>query len=1277
MKAPAEGGTEMTDHDASPPSHVRPRRAARHSNNVMEDDTTENTFLNVVSPESTLVPPLSDDIDPLVKTSLRSDNRHAIGKRQSVNSNSRGHKSRSSGAFLLADPLTNAHHGHRDRERDARASNGGQPDRRYRNSLEQPYKSQAVQHGKERSYPRTFSAGSQAQTLGIDYGSRDVGGSESGSTSTTLTKRERDSLAGSTAVGSEPRSSITQLDMESAQIVNMALNLSESRRLATRRNVTQPTPPRLAPLPDSATGGSLRQHLQQQRRISRTISPRPDRSPRVGSGRILSPLQSPFEPDGSYRYHFSQSTLARAQKAKEYLDLMCQYRRVLDLLPPLEPSRSNKPPTASPPETPNGSAPVFKTYTNDSETKIGRPYNPLQYIRNRKVRARERKAIDGEGQGFNDVPRVSEWIDEVAKWVATGQARTPGNPALPPFAGAQAAAAFQNSPPSNNSRSTVATAKPKRPRVDWVIDPADMIADVYWLELDDNKKFVEDRHWRRVFPQGPDSSRPQPHDDMPRMTTPGSNKDSSDSTIPNEKAPPDPPPAKHEGHDHAFTSARDRAQQKLRALKGHHRQASSVNNRDFLRIRRGSVSESSDTDSDRRRRRAGTVNARSVLEKQMEEMIAREQRAADAGAPYDHYALRMKFASINPMTPERDLLQNNSPDASKTNSHRRAHSHADLSEVEGKTTGTKRVSPPTQFTGRSSLEVPSRSRRLSVDYDTSQPNSPVMRPVREGGLVPAIGMDLSPMNSRPSSPSRNPLTKVKSMFRERSKERTTDNYASAEEPESAILTDKLVATPDLDWSAVSSPERRPSRSPLGRIVTRGTDSSHKSHKSTSSAKLRPEDMGTGLRSLFRGPRIDTVLRSGVSKISDMMWKKDVSGGGDDNSSTSSSSDSEAEAARGRSRGPRGWRRGHGREPSTQNGKSLLETMPQFVSTVDHAQPSSNGDTLLPHPPAQPLSRRSSRFDLLKPPRIDIQNASPSISPPPLVDRQRGAAGISDNQEPQKKDHREVDTTDVFDTAVSTFRKQRQFSTASSAAARHWSIADRGGMGPPTRTSVNKRDIARLRALLLSSGIHALEVDRRAQERKLLTSPKNTGQATHDATTPAPGSPFTFSEIIKLCPDPETQKKVLARPVPQTEVYMVAARALSSSIENSAMQYQSASDRFSLVTAPALERRVEELRFKVAGELTELTHRATDEADEANHDLVAGQRLKVKRVVDVIEKMLRRRRRRFRWVRRAGWLGVEWALVGFMWWVWFVVTVMRFFLGLVGGVLRGVRWLLWL
>lgn len=1210
----------MTDQDASPLSNLRPQRAARHSRSPYRGgNTADGSFLSTAASDSTT--DISPDVFGLQgQTPPNPDGRSHAEKRLSAGVH-RAHKHRSSGGFLLADPLLTRHNSTRPRDSQTHASG-----KRQQRSFEQ-HTHKAAQNGQEGQLlgdPPSTTQGAGSDPV------RPRGNAEESSTSTTITKR--DSLAGDTAADS-PRTSTAQLDMESAQIVNMALNLSESRRLAARRNVSQPTPPRLVPLPDNAPGGSLRYHLQQQRKMSRTVSPKPDRSPRIGGGRVFGSLQPAFEPGATYRYHFSKSTLARAQKAKEYLELMAQYRRILELVAPLEPERLART-WATPPTTPNGSAPVSRTPTNE-ETKIGRPYNPLQYIRNRKVRARERRAIDGEEQGFTDVIKVSEWVDDVAKWVATRQARSPGNPGFPPFANAQMAA-LQASPPSTNGRAGAVT-KPKRPRVDWVIDPVDMLADVYWLELDDNKKLVEDRHGRRVFPQGLDVTRPLSRDEMPRLTTPGSAKDSWEAHTPGEKATPDPPPSRHD-HEHVLSAARDRAQQKFRALKGsHHRHTSSITNRDLLRLHRGSLSESSDTDSDRKRRARGGPGStvRSVLEKQMEEMIAREQREAESHPLYDHAAQRM---TLPLMIPERE------PPGSDASSRR---IYAELSETEGKGLGLKPLplprSPP-QNAGRASLEVPG-SRRFSVDDDTSQPNSPDSRPARESGVVPAISLDLSPASSRAGSPHRNPLTRVKSMFRERSKERNAEAHRVGED---GVVTlsppaEGWIRTPEPAGSGVSSPQRRPSRSPIGERAL-----GHRSHKSLSSAKLRAEDGGISFRSLLRGPRIDTVLRSGVSKVSDMLWRKE-------DSSSTSSDDSDGES-RGRPRRPR-----HGRSLSVQDAKSLLETTQLMPDYAGHLQ----------HPPARPLSRRSSRFDLLKPPRIDVQSASPSTSPPPVMVRHHEPLASDTESQLGRDDVRAVAAR--LDAAVTLPHHP------ASSSSRQWSITDRST--PPTPTAaVSKREVARLRALLLSAGIHAMEIDRRAKQRRLLPSPIPSPIPAPTAARPTPPNappPLTWQEIACFAPDPAARHRLLTTPLAQTEVYPLAARTVASSAESSTAHLNALAARFGAETAPNLLHRVESLRAKVADELTDLTQAAADAADEASHDLVVGQRLKVKRVVDAMDKMLRRRRRRFRWVRRAGWLVVEWVLVGCMWYVWFVVMIARVVLGVGKGFVRGVRWLLWL
>jgi len=213
----------------------------------------------------------------------------------------------------------------------------------------------------------------------------------------------------------------------------------------------------------------------------------------------------------------------------------------------------------------------------------------------------------------------------------------------------------------------------------------------------------------------------------------------------------------------------------------------------------------------------------------------------------------------------------------------------------------------------------------------------------------------------------------------------------------------------------------------------------------------------------------------------------------------------------------------------------------------------------------------------------------------------------------------------------------------------------------------------------------MEMDRRARERKVVNLPvlPNTKSDSENSDSMPPGAEIvpafasTWSEVANMCPDQDIKRRLIARPIAQTDMYPLAARALRAAIEAEARRWETATDKLVNQTGPNLEKRVDHLRETVGGQLTGLTRKAVEDADEAGHDLVVRQRLKVNKVVATIEKMLRRRRRRFRWVRRAGWLSLEWMLIGIMWYVWFVVMIARVIFGVGRGFVGAVRWLLWL
>lgn len=1097
------------------------------------------------------------------------------------------------------------------------------------------------------------------------------------SAGTGAARRHDDFLHPSPGVPS-PGSSNASADMDSTQIVSMALNLSESRRLAQRRLVSQTMPPRLASLPsDNTVGGTLKQQLQQQRRVSRTISPRPERDavPRVASGGKVSgngTLQPAFEPmgtEGSFRYNFSNSTMARAQKAKDYMELLAQYRRVIELLPPLKPNSLSKVSTSEfSPSMP------MSLDTVNATGQIGRPYDPLQYIRNRKVRARERKTIDGEHQGFGDVSRVTDWIDDVAKWVATRQIRTPGSPALPPFCGADLFS-MEHSPPTQIPRAASATVKAKRPRNDWVIEPADLLADIYWLEQDDHKRLVENRHWQRVFPQDSGLYRPlsRATDEPESCNTIGVDRVNEKSMTNSKLEGIDPPPS----------STRGKAREKLREIRGFHRHSGlshgDKHNHSRLRVRRDSSSSSSSSDSETRSRRGTSGDTdKDILEKQMMEMMERDAREAkeeDAKRPQEAEVKQLK-PRPSQITAARPPMSTNFTTPSRQPSH--SEFRIDASEIEDKAIGRSRTGSP-QRPSRESLDVPSfRGRRMSIGSESSAPNSPDYRSSRRDNyFIPGIGADLSPASSRAGSPSRNPLSRVKQIFRDRSRDRVAERHhdavpgeieGSAEIATKAAL--RISSTPDMGPDKASSQSRTNSIGPGPKVASRTTGDSHKSHRKSNS--LRLVDPGAGLRSLFKGPRIDSVLKSGVSRVSDLFWKKDSEEEEEGSDSTASLSDDSDDEDRGRrkatdSLSPTPSLRNISIHPKQEG--HFLDVMPAFIPASEHkGRQSRSGSGSVPV--SRTTSRRSTRFELLKPPRIDISAATDPPSEP-NKDLMPDASDIATRLGCIAES---LSHSDLLQQGPSR-RSQISGHGLSAESVRnsgHFSISNQNlsSQSDP----ISRHEVARLRTLVLSSGIMAMEMARRANEPTTLTAETSCGT---NHVLSALGNKVAWPEIAQLV-SADQRRELLAQAVSQADLFPLTAHVLGTAIHSSRQRWQSEAESFKHRTRTELiNGRIEQLRQRVGLDLTAMTRTAAEEADEVGGDLVDGQRRKVKAVVDVIDKLLRRRRRRFRWVRRAGWLALEWLLVGFMWYVWFVVMIARIFLGVGKGVVRGVRWLLWL
>ena len=228
-------------------------------------------------------------------------------------------------------------------------------------------------------------------------------------------------------------------------------------------------------------------------------------------------------------------------------------------------------------------------------------------------------------------------------------------------------------------------------------------------------------------------------------------------------------------------------------------------------------------------------------------------------------------------------------------------------------------------------------------------------------------------------------------------------------------------------------------------------------------------------------------------------------------------------------------------------------------------------------------------------------------------------------------------------------------------------------------SLSRRELARLRASMYSSAVLARELSRRANQPRVRGSGDANGSGKalcvrRKAATSGESELLTWPDVAVYSTNPA---ELTHRPIRHVELYPLAAQVLGGAIQRSGQSWQTSAELFASATIPALMERADSLRSRVAVELSGLARKAADDADVVSQDLVAVQRLQVIRVEDTIEMMLRRRRRRFRWVRRAGWLTVEWMLVGIMWFAWLVVMIARVFMGSYRGIVAGVRWLLWL
>lgn len=310
--------------------------------------------------------------------------------------------------------------------------------------------------------------------------------------------------------------------MDPAQLVQMALNLSESRRRHVSSSLPIPVTPaggrRVVSALDSGYG-TVKSGSSGGKRASYLSSDAPESyktSPHDRDG------HEPAREGDNVVYTFSPATLSRAEKARRYFELASEHRRLLEHLPPLK-SDASAPENYSLQATSSPGSAHFDMNRVPSNTtfkrQLGRMYNPLQALRNRRLRNRERRPLTAPPDTWQDTDRIKRWIDGVEA-TSNDPSFRPGEDRvrLPAFSGELEGEIERPETANRHRRTDTVNSVITRPDNGWSIEPAELLADTYWVEKEDNKTIIEDRHGNRILPlrsrlsvEGPRRSREFDH----------------------------------------------------------------------------------------------------------------------------------------------------------------------------------------------------------------------------------------------------------------------------------------------------------------------------------------------------------------------------------------------------------------------------------------------------------------------------------------------------------------------------------------------------------------------------------------------------------------------------------------------------------------------------------------------------------------------------------------------------------------------------------------------
>ena len=1067
------------------------------------------------------------------------------------------------------------------------------------------------------------------------------------------------------------RKATSAFDADQAQIVNFALILSENRRrqFSTGRFASADysgslplapigdLPPTTPALPSSQTLRSLSQQKQSEfgnakRADSKTYlkSPRDPQRTQNESGSDQNSLAVLF-PAGSITvdagdFYPSEATLLRVERAKAELELNYEYRRLLQYLPKIPVPQTSRPSTAR--QSASG--------LGDSTEALGRLYNPLQYIRNRKARVRERSLLNAEAEGWKDVDAVRGWVDKVAGEQQRHDSNTSDSIMLPPFPPIAKTSSPNTQSPRHNLDMPGAspTTRELRPRIDWKTAPWDMLADAYWQEQSGNKTLMESGKGQKIYVTQRSKaltyagagrirqqSLPRRSLSIPRSIVSGDRDRKPEASLKESSLLERGRPRHHRLQ--SFTSARDYSSSQDRRSGWRRR---------LLRSASPSSSEESEPAAGRtasKVRIRGTTSrelqSTLILEKQVTRLLAKNAKARGS-------ALDKEVETRKDLISDGGKRENNIPTSIPQKDHRSPDSWHERQGV-----GQITVRPETP------------PNRTVLNYDDETRNRDISgrsKRVLEGSALESdVANTLSPDGTRslrqsyrssPSSPD------VSLASREARRTRRRDNPPVRDYSKGVLdhFADGFGSTqsPKTDSSAgYLSPQSAGSFNRL-----RKTHSGHRYTKSTDS-----KDFESKLRGFLKGTKIADIVGNPVARVGEFIWKRDGSDAEVFHSPVAPTPDA-SDVDEGLREDPS---RAAEQNP-VYDGPDRSGSRPELPIFKSPFRSEKNDRERASTASLQPnfalsQKRKPDRFSHIAPPPLDMR----SVSPSPAASRIQSAqspneevtaarplsSGRAQDQVFRPTERRHAIANHLshpprrqqtfYETALEPHRDQDS-QWPGSDALHFMNITER--LLSPLSVAVHRKDVEIIKCLSQSSAVVSGEITQQVFELRQRSSRPE----------------------ISCQPALATSRSVNA----YAQAKILEAKAITLAVGSKSQAMDQEIMGLSANVMPGITKQLQVIERKISSELTPAVRISGVDADKLSAELATTRTLELKRLNDSIDLFTRRKRRRFRWLRRGVYLLLEWTLVGLMWWAWLVVVMIKIMRVSIGGFIATFKWLLW-